>query len=113
MHTVDRAQPSPYILAMPADAATDNWVWHVRSDKVGSMAAALHVDGRAYSIFGPIATRCPPALTMPSATARAAAALASANRTFASPKRLVSARTSAKPCEASHGLGSAFYTGRV
>jgi len=39
---------------MPADNATGDWVWHVRNDKVGSMTAAIRIDGEAFSILGPL-----------------------------------------------------------
>ena len=46
---------SPYMnWLMPADNATGNWVWHVRNDKVGSMTAAVRIDGVAFSILGPL-----------------------------------------------------------
>ena len=51
---------SPYInWLMPADNATDDWVWHVRNDKVGSMTAAAVIDGHAWSLLGPMAHQCP------------------------------------------------------
>ena len=45
---------------MPADNATGNWVWHVRNDKVGSMTAAVRIDGEAFSILGPLGEAPPP-----------------------------------------------------
>jgi hypothetical protein len=52
---------SPYMnWLMPADNATDSWVWHVRNDKVGSMTAAVRIDGKAFSILGPLGKAAPP-----------------------------------------------------
>ena len=45
---------------MPADNATSNWVWHVRNDKVGSMTAAVRIDGAPYAILGPLGALAPP-----------------------------------------------------
>jgi hypothetical protein len=45
---------------MPANNATGNWVWHVRNDKVGSMTAAVRIDGEAFSILGPLGEAVPP-----------------------------------------------------
>ena len=44
---------------MPADNATDDWVWHVRNDKVGSMTAAVRIDGESFSILGPLGDAAP------------------------------------------------------
>ena len=45
---------------MPADNATGDWVWHVRNDKVGSLTAALRVDGKAFSLLGPLGQAAAP-----------------------------------------------------
>ena len=51
---------SPYVnWLIPADSPTDAWVWHVRNDKVGSITAALRIDGVAYSLLGPLHSVCP------------------------------------------------------
>ena len=51
---------SPYMnWLMPADNATGDWVWHVRNDKVGSMTAAVRIDGEAFSILGPLGEAAP------------------------------------------------------
>ena len=52
---------SPYVnWLMPADNATGDWVWHVRNDKVGSMTAAVRVDGKVFGILGPLGAYHPP-----------------------------------------------------
>ena len=51
---------SPYLnWVVPADNATDAWVTHVRDDKVVGITAALRVDGRAFSLLGPLHRACP------------------------------------------------------
>jgi hypothetical protein len=92
---------SPYLNWLsPSDRPNDDWVWHVRNDKVGSLTVALRVDGVAHSLLGPLSTACPPGpLKMSSLPTIGPAAILPtrtifsysgagivANLTFASPK---------------------------